>query len=47
MNELIKTDLKNYSDIAIIARKNSELKEIAEILEEENSVQTKFWKKYQ
>ncbi|MBQ3438200.1 MAG: UvrD-helicase domain-containing protein, partial [Fusobacterium sp.] len=35
VNELIKTDLKNYSDIAIIARKNSELKEIAEILEEE------------
>lgn len=34
IEELEKTGLKNYSDIAIIARTNKELKEIAEALEE-------------
>ncbi|MCI5725243.1 UvrD-helicase domain-containing protein, partial [Fusobacterium sp.] len=34
IEELEKTELKNYSDIAIIARTNKELKEIAEALEE-------------
>lgn len=34
VEELINTKLKNYSDIAIIARKNDELEKIAAILEE-------------
>lgn len=35
IEELQKTKLKNYSDIAIIARTNNDLKEIADLLEDE------------